>query len=157
MTLSETVTALLNARPEFDAVLRYVAIPQDFEIPDSDRMFDPHTMRALVELGRRMGANPSSWRTQAPQPGAPFRVGLIGTGRISDIYLKTCARFPELEIAVCGSLNAEEAKAKAAAYNVPSVAAPQDILAHESLDAILNLTIVFHLHHRRRLIQSFWV
>lgn len=73
--------------------------------------------------------------------GAPFRVGLIGTGRISDIYLKTCARFPELEVVVCGSLNVEEARAKAAAHNLPMVAAPEDILADESLDAILNLTI----------------
>jgi len=73
--------------------------------------------------------------------GAPFRVGLIGTGRISDIYLKTCARFPELEVAVCGSLNAEEAQAKAKAYGVPKVAAPDEIIADQSIDAILNLTI----------------
>jgi hypothetical protein len=71
---AETVMALLDARPEFDAVFRYVAIPQDFEIPDSDRMFDPRMMRALVELGRRMGADPSSWRTQALQPAAPYRM-----------------------------------------------------------------------------------
>ena len=71
---TETVVALLNARPEFDVALRYVAIPQDFEIPDTGRMFDPKTMRALVELGRRMGADPSSWRTQALQPGAPYRM-----------------------------------------------------------------------------------
>ncbi len=71
---AETVMQLLNARPEYDAILRYVAIPQDFEIPESDRMFDPKTMRALVELGRRMGADPSSWRTRALQPGAPYRM-----------------------------------------------------------------------------------
>jgi hypothetical protein len=68
----ETYAALLNSRPELDVVLRYVAIPQDFGIPDSDRMFDARTMRALVELGRQMGADPSSWRTGAPRPGAPF-------------------------------------------------------------------------------------
>ena len=68
----ETYVALINARPEFDAVLRYVAIPQDFEIPDGDGIFDSRTMRALVELGRRMGAAPESWRTEALRPGAPF-------------------------------------------------------------------------------------
>lgn len=73
--------------------------------------------------------------------GAPFRVGLIGTGRISDIYLKTCARFPEIEISVCGSLNPEEARAKATAHGVPRVAAPDEIIADPDLDAILNLTI----------------
>jgi hypothetical protein len=68
----ETYVAFLDGRPDLDAVLRYVAIPQDFEVPDSDQMFDARTMRALVELGRRMGADPSSWRTEALRPGAPF-------------------------------------------------------------------------------------
>ena len=68
----ESLFALIDARPEFDAVFRYVAIPQEFEIPGSDQMFDARTMRALVELGRRMGADPSSWRTRALLPGAPF-------------------------------------------------------------------------------------
>ena len=68
----ETYVALINQRPEFDAVLRYVAIPEDFEIPEGDGMFDSETMRALVELGRRMGSNPESWRTEALRPGAPF-------------------------------------------------------------------------------------
>jgi hypothetical protein len=27
-----------------------------------------------------------------------FRVGLVGCGRISDIYLKTCQEFEELDI-----------------------------------------------------------
>jgi hypothetical protein len=71
---AETYVALIDARPEFDVVLRYVAIPQDFGIPDSDRMFDARTMRALVELGRRMGADPDSWRTGALRPGAPFPI-----------------------------------------------------------------------------------
>jgi hypothetical protein len=69
----ETYAALLDGRPELDVVLRYVAIPQDFEVPDSDRMFDGRSMRALVELGRQMGADPRSWRTEALRPGAPFR------------------------------------------------------------------------------------
>ena len=68
----ETYVAMLNKLPEFDVVLRFVAIPQDFEVPDGDSMFDPETMRALVELGRRMGADPESWSTEALRPGAPF-------------------------------------------------------------------------------------
>jgi hypothetical protein len=69
----ETYAALLDSRPDLDVVLRYVAIPQDFEVPDSDQMFDARTMRALIELGRQMGADPRSWRTEALRPGAPFR------------------------------------------------------------------------------------
>ena len=74
-------------------------------------------------------------------PITPLNVGLIGTGRISDIYLQTCASFSEINIAVCGSLNLEESSQKAAQYNVPRVASPADIIADETIDCILNLTI----------------
>lgn len=39
-----------------------------------------------------------------------FQIGLIGTGRISDIYLENCLKFPELNIVACGSLDLVEAK-----------------------------------------------
>ena len=71
----------------------------------------------------------------------PFRVGLIGTGKISDIYLKNCALFEGIEIASCGSLNFEESRAKAELYNIPLIATPEEIIADPSLDAVLNLTI----------------
>ena len=48
-----------------------------------------------------------------------LRVGLIGTGRISDIYLRNAALFDELDIVACGSLNRAESEAKAAAFGVP--------------------------------------
>ena len=74
-----------------------------------------------------------------------FRVGLIGTGRISDIYLKTCAKFDEVEIVACGSLNMDESRAKAAEHNISRVATPDEILADPEIDGILNLTIpAFH-------------
>jgi len=43
-----------------------------------------------------------------------FRVGLIGCGRISNIYLKNCTRFDGLEITACASLDIDESRAKAA-------------------------------------------
>lgn len=70
-----------------------------------------------------------------------FRVGLIGTGRISEIYLKNCAHFDGLDIVACGSLNMEESRAKAAEFGVPLVADPDRIIADPTIDAILNLTI----------------
>ncbi len=69
---TETFVRLINQRDEFDAEMRYVAIPQDFPIPDTEQMFDAEAMRALATLGRRMGADPGSWRTRALRPGAPF-------------------------------------------------------------------------------------
>ena len=70
-----------------------------------------------------------------------LRVGLIGTGRISDIYLRNAALFDELDIVACGSLNRAESEAKAAAFGVPLVADPDEILRMPDIDAILNLTI----------------
>ncbi|MGR3500910.1 Gfo/Idh/MocA family protein [Pseudaestuariivita sp.] len=70
-----------------------------------------------------------------------FRVGLIGTGRISNIYLENCSKFDGLEIVACGSLNREESRAKATEFKVPMVAEPDQILADPEIDAILNLTI----------------
>ena len=71
----------------------------------------------------------------------PFRIGLIGTGRISDIYIQNCSKFDELEIVSCGSLDAEESKEKAQVYGIPTVQSPKEILADPNVDCILNLTI----------------
>ena len=70
----------------------------------------------------------------------PFQIGLIGTGRISDIYIQTCAKFDELEIVSCGSLDAEESQKKAEMYGIPKVQSPEEILADPNIDCILNLT-----------------
>ena len=70
-----------------------------------------------------------------------FRVGLIGTGRISDIYLKNCAGFDGVDIVACGSLNMEESRAKAQTFLVAQVKTPDEIIADPEIDAILNLTI----------------
>lgn len=74
-----------------------------------------------------------------PEP--PLRVGLIGTGRISDVYLKNCAGFEEIEIVACGSLDLEESRRKAALHGVPRVMVPEEIFADPEIDAILNLTV----------------
>ncbi|MBO6508569.1 Gfo/Idh/MocA family protein [Roseibium sp.] len=70
-----------------------------------------------------------------------FRVGLIGCGRISDIYLKTLAKFHEIDVVACASLDIEESRAKAAQHGIPQACLPQDILADPEIDCVLNLTI----------------
>lgn len=71
----------------------------------------------------------------------PFKIGLIGTGRISDIYIQTCSKFPELEIVSCGSLNLEESREKADQFGIPKAQHPNEILSDPDIDCILNLTI----------------
>ena len=45
--------------------IRFVAIPNDF-VPPKPGAFVKETMNALADLGERMGADPASWRTEAP-------------------------------------------------------------------------------------------
>ena len=69
-----------------------------------------------------------------------FRIGLIGTGRISDIYLHNCAKYDALEIVACGSMDMAESEAKAKIFDIPHIATPDEIIASNNIDCILNLT-----------------
>ena len=70
-----------------------------------------------------------------------FRVGLIGCGVISDIYLKTCQKFEILDITACASLDFEESRRKAEKYNIPRVCTPDEVICDPDIDCVLNLTI----------------
>jgi predicted dehydrogenase len=80
-------------------------------------------------------------RAENKQAKQALNVGLIGTGRISDIYLKTCSSFSELNIKVCGSLDLHQSSEKASRYGISEIASPDEIIADESIDCILNLTL----------------
>ena len=71
---AETLVRLINDRPKFDAQMRYVAIPQNFPIKDTEEIFNPEIIQSLIELGLKMGADPTSWKTYALPPGAPFEL-----------------------------------------------------------------------------------
>ena len=49
-----------------DIEFRWVAIPEDAPKPATTAMFDKDYMLALEELGRKMGADPSIWKTEVP-------------------------------------------------------------------------------------------
>ena len=70
-----------------------------------------------------------------------FRVGLVGCGRISDIYIENCARFEGLDIVACASLDMEESQAKAVRHHIPRACRVEDILSDPDIDCVLNLTI----------------
>jgi predicted acylesterase/phospholipase RssA len=48
-----------------DFEVRIAAVPDDFT-PPKPEAFAKETMNALADLGERMGADPASWRTEAP-------------------------------------------------------------------------------------------
>lgn len=71
----------------------------------------------------------------------PLRIGLVGCGRISDIYLKTLARFDQLEVVGCASLDIAESRATAAQHNLARACEPAELITSDDVDCVLNLTI----------------
>ena len=51
----------------------------------------------------------------------PVGIGIIGTGNISDAYLKAAPKFPVLKIVACADINMEAAQAKAATYGIEAL------------------------------------
>ncbi|WP_141431016.1 Gfo/Idh/MocA family protein [Bacillus sp. 03113] len=68
------------------------------------------------------------------------RVGVVGCGNISDIYLENCAKFDHLEMVTCADLNMELAKEKADKYNIPNVFSVEKLLSDSRIDLVVNLT-----------------
>jgi len=63
---------LLARDLETEAGFFYVAVPHDLELPpQTERLFDPQVMQVLAAEGRRLGRDPSSWRTEALAPEIP--------------------------------------------------------------------------------------
>lgn len=71
----------------------------------------------------------------------PMRIGIIGCGNISDIYLKNCARFSDLELVACADLIEERAIAKAKEHEVPRACSVNALLADDSIELVVNLTV----------------
>ena len=70
------------------------------------------------------------------------KVGVIGCGNISAIYLKNCQQvFEILEVAACADLIAERAEAKAKEFGVPSACTVEELLGDEAIEIVVNLTI----------------
>lgn len=69
------------------------------------------------------------------------RIGLIGCGNISSIYLKNSKSYRSLEIVACADILTEKAKTKAAEFSIGKTMTVEEMMSDSSIDAILNLTI----------------
>jgi predicted dehydrogenase len=71
-----------------------------------------------------------------------LRVGVVGCGNISAIYLKNCAKvFRNLEIVALADLVPERAVAAAAEYGIARASGVDELLAAGDVEAVLNLTV----------------
>jgi predicted dehydrogenase len=68
------------------------------------------------------------------------KVGLVGCGAISGIYLKNAPRFGNIEIVACADIVPERAQACAAEYNMKACSV-EELLADPEIEIVLNLTI----------------
>ncbi len=70
-----------------------------------------------------------------------MKVGLIGCGNISSVYLRVSQRFPEIEIVAVADAIPERAKARAEEFGIPKVYSVEAMLADPEIEVILNLTV----------------
>ncbi len=70
-----------------------------------------------------------------------MRIGIIGCGNISTIYLKNLPTFEGLTVVGCADLAPERAQAQAVAFNVPWAGSVEDLLARADVDLVVNLTV----------------
>ncbi|WP_345800409.1 Gfo/Idh/MocA family oxidoreductase [Microbacterium sp. AZCO] len=73
--------------------------------------------------------------------GRPHRIGIVGLGFISTVYLETLSKAPDAVITAVADLDA--ARAAAVAQTLPSARALSvaELLAQDDVDVVLNLTI----------------
>ena len=69
------------------------------------------------------------------------KVGIVGCGNISGIYLTICPQMDILEVAACADLDMDRAKDKAEEFNIPRACTVKDMMADPEISIILNLTI----------------
>ncbi|HVA88593.1 MAG TPA: Gfo/Idh/MocA family oxidoreductase [Chloroflexota bacterium] len=73
--------------------------------------------------------------------GQPTRIGIIGCGNISSIYLKNARRFEAITVAACADLDLARAQAKAAEFGVDRACTVEELLADPTIELVVNLTI----------------
>ena len=69
------------------------------------------------------------------------KIGIVGCGNISGIYLEAGRVFDILEIVACADLLPERASAKAAEYHIPKACSAEELLADPEIEIVVNLTI----------------
>lgn len=70
----------------------------------------------------------------------PLRIGIVGCGNISLAYLTNAPLFSGIQMVACADLNAEASALRARNYELTQMSVDA-ILADQSIDLILNLTI----------------
>ncbi|MCF7929418.1 MAG: Gfo/Idh/MocA family oxidoreductase [Spirochaetales bacterium] len=68
------------------------------------------------------------------------KIGLIGCGNISDVYIQNVQKWPVMEIAACADQMDGRAEEKAKQYGIPKACSVQEVIDDKNIDVVLNLT-----------------
>ena len=71
----------------------------------------------------------------------PVRIGIIGVGNISGIYLKNLSEFRSTEIVAVADIDLDRAKSVAERHGIPQALSPEALIASSDVEFVLNLTI----------------
>lgn len=69
------------------------------------------------------------------------KVGIIGCGKISGIYMENCQKFEILELAACADMDLGRAQEQADQYSIPKVYSVEELLNDPEIEIVINLTI----------------
>lgn len=69
------------------------------------------------------------------------KVGIIGCGKISGIYMQNCQSYDLLEVKACADLDLERARAKAEEYQIPVACTVEQLLQDPEIEIVINLTV----------------
>lgn len=85
----------------------------------------------------------------------PMKVGLLGAGNVTPLYLPNLMPAPGVEVAAISDLDHALATARAAEYGIPRVLAPEELIGDPDIELILNFTpIPAHVETTRRALEA---
>ena len=70
-----------------------------------------------------------------------IKIGIIGCGNISSIYMENIPTFDHLTLIACADLDITRAQAQAEKYQIPKAYTVKELLADPEIDLVINLTI----------------
>lgn len=87
--------------------------------------------------------------------GSPVKIGIIGCGQISGIYIETAQRMRNLSLAAIADVYRPAAEARAAQYGLDRVCSVEELLADPEIQIVINLTVpAAHAEVASRIIES---
>ena len=69
------------------------------------------------------------------------KIGIIGCGKISSIYMENCQKFEILDLVACADMDITRAQEQADIYHIPRVLSTEELLNDPEISIVINLTI----------------